>query len=731
MRILIGVMSCQSYTERRQRCLESWIPEAIGLGMDVVFLIGGSSGNATRDGLTLNLPCPDDYASLPQKTCHFLQWAIEHSDCDYVFKCDDDTYLRPDRLAAVETNGRDYIGAEWSPGVGYGSGGAGYWLSRRGMTIVTATLIRHLDGAEDLLVGQCLANAHVPLHIDARFIAFGNADLRPKLDNDVIATHGCDAPWKAHMAEFCGHRPVVSCVPAGRLGNNMFQVAAALGYAAKYPTHDPIFQVGTFGRYGNTMFSRLKYSELPKEHMTIHDAPDFAFNKQIPAYPYCSVVFNGFMQSEKYFAHCSDLIRQTFAIRPAVKAELYARFRKELQAGAVSLHVRRGDYLSKPEFHPVQPIEYYLHAIQYLTDRVSVPYILCLSDDPDWCRQKLLPADQRLIVVEGQDDYSDLALMTLCRHHIIANSSFSWWGAWLGTNSQKIVVAPDVFWGSGFSGYSEHDLIPCGWIRIPTDRLSSHQAGTGDHRAIQSVTDCEESTANAVEIQHQPPRFSHGITMDQIRRLVGRDDPVVLELGCNDGSDTIRFLEEFPQITIHCFEPDSRPLERFCIRDYRCALHRVAIAKTDGIVLLHRSGGSPPDQRMADWDLSSSIYAPTGHLNAHPWCTFERKVVVPTRSLDSWYSEHLSSTQVDFLWADIQGAEGDLIRGGRSTLCDHTKYVYTECYESPMYESQPTRIEILEMLPEFECIGIFEGYNILLRNRRLCSADRVTLADQR
>jgi len=218
-----------------------------------------------------------------------------------------------------------------------------------------------------------------------------------------------------------------------------------------------------------------------------------------------------------------------------------------------------------------------------------------------------------------------------------------------------------------------------------------------------------------------PAEFPHGITMAQIRRLVARDDPVVLELGCNDGGDTARFLEEFPGITIHCFEPDPRPVQRFSIKDSRCYLHRSAIGENDGSVLFHMSGGSPSNEAQRAWDRSSSIRPPTAHLEIHPWCTFDQKMIVPVRSLDSWYSEYLSPSEIDFIWADIQGAEGDLISGGRQTLCNHTRYLYTECYEIPMYEGQATRQQILQQLPEFECIGIYEGYNILLKNRKLCS----------
>lgn len=201
-KLLIGVLSCQAYQERRERCLDTWIPEGLDQGVDVVFLIGGGEGPARREGRNLFLPCPDDYRSLPQKVRGFLRWALDCCEFDYVFKCDDDTYIRPDRLLGLETGGREYIGAEWSPGVNYGSGGGGYLLSRRAAGIVADALPAHPTGAEDLLVGRCLREAGIPFHADGRFIPFGNEQRRPRRDNDVISTHACDAPWKAHRTEF-------------------------------------------------------------------------------------------------------------------------------------------------------------------------------------------------------------------------------------------------------------------------------------------------------------------------------------------------------------------------------------------------------------------------------------------------------------------------------------------------------------------------------------------------
>jgi hypothetical protein len=108
---------------------------------------------------------------------------------DYLFKCDDDTYISLPRLMAVDPAGRDYIGAEWRPGVGYASGGAGYILSRRAVSIVAERLESYPTGAEDLLVGQVLRAAGIEFSVDPRFVPFGSPDRRPCADNDLITLH--------------------------------------------------------------------------------------------------------------------------------------------------------------------------------------------------------------------------------------------------------------------------------------------------------------------------------------------------------------------------------------------------------------------------------------------------------------------------------------------------------------------------------------------------------------
>ncbi len=230
-RILIGALSAWKYHERRRRCLATWMRDADALGVPAVFLLGCPTAVAPEQigAHALVLPCPDDYASLPQRTMWFCRWATQvlgtQYQWDYLFKCDDDTYISIPRLLAFDPAGRDYIGAEWRPGVGYGSGGAGYSLSRRAAAIVAERLAPHPTGAEDLLVGRVLRAAGIELSIDSRFVPFGSSDRRPRADNDLITLHA--APEELILASHA--ETGLDATTSGGIGPNDAVVAGRRG----------------------------------------------------------------------------------------------------------------------------------------------------------------------------------------------------------------------------------------------------------------------------------------------------------------------------------------------------------------------------------------------------------------------------------------------------------------------------------------------------------------------
>lgn len=203
-RIIIGALTGQNMSERRERCRKTWMADAATLGVQVMFLFGDgrSAGPSTLRGDELHTPTPDAYQTLPQRTRAWCEWALQRDDWDYLFKGDDDTYVAVGRLLAYDLADRDYIGGEWRPGINYASGGAGYFLSRKAVSVV-AEKMTCPTGAEDMIVGRRLRESGIKFHVDNRFIAYGKQGeriVRPAKDNNLITTHaiGADVFLAAH-----------------------------------------------------------------------------------------------------------------------------------------------------------------------------------------------------------------------------------------------------------------------------------------------------------------------------------------------------------------------------------------------------------------------------------------------------------------------------------------------------------------------------------------------------
>jgi hypothetical protein len=182
----------------------------------------------------------------------------------------------------------------------------------------------------------------------------------------------------------------------------------------------------------------------------------------------------GCWQSERYFKHCEAEVRGYFAPRAEVLARLQERCGKLLARPTCSVHVRRGDYTRLPEYADLAATDYYERAIARFPAETT---FLFVSDDIPWCQRRF--RDPRFVFVQGQSDIEDLFLMSLCGGHIIANSSFSWWGAWLDRRPQKTVIAP-TRWFAGkyadpslpfssqpYQGFHDSsDIIPPEWIKL-------------------------------------------------------------------------------------------------------------------------------------------------------------------------------------------------------------------------------------------------------------------------
>jgi len=194
-----------------------------------------------------------------------------------------------------------------------------------------------------------------------------------------------------------------------------------------------------------------------------------------------------------------------------------------------------------------------------------------------------------------------------------------------------------------------------------------------------------------------------------LQPLVG---PVVLELGAYDGEDSIWIREACPDVEYYMIEADPHCAN--LIRTYRdmegITLLEVAIADHTGNVEFHLC-----DNECDRAKASSSIRQPKEHLERFPWCTFDRTITVPSLSLDDlFYMLHIQ--RADLVWADLQGAERDMIAGGGEAL-KRIRYLFMEADENELYEGQAVRGELLAMLPDWEVIEKLD-YNLLLKNTK-------------
>lgn len=184
------------------------------------------------------------------------------------------------------------------------------------------------------------------------------------------------------------------------------------------------------------------------------------------------VYYKGFYQRTAYLEGIEDEVRQVFRFHEEqASARTQALLRQiEGDAHAVSLHVRRGDYQQEPFYSTIGCVcteTYYLRAIEALRQRVPGMHCYVFSDDPGWVRARLaLPEAVYVDWNHGPDSWQDMMLMLACRHHIIANSTFSWWAAWLGSGQGRITVAP-ARWYAGQP--LAPDLYPAHWLRVATD----------------------------------------------------------------------------------------------------------------------------------------------------------------------------------------------------------------------------------------------------------------------
>ena len=201
--------------------------------------------------------------------------------------------------------------------------------------------------------------------------------------------------------------------------------------------------------------------------MKIYSIPDIVYDEKILKSPEKIVVYSGYWQSEKYFKEIENEIRKVFSF-PELDGKNKEIEKKIVNEESIAIHVRRGDYINHPTLGGLVTSEYYTKAMEYMERCIQNPKYYIFSDEIEWCKKELDLEGREVVFInhnKGEESYKDIQLMSLCKHNIIPNSSFSWWGAWLNRNPKKVVIAPKR-WFTKESGYRYTDIVPESWIKL-------------------------------------------------------------------------------------------------------------------------------------------------------------------------------------------------------------------------------------------------------------------------
>lgn len=248
----------------------------------------------------------------------------------------------------------------------------------------------------------------------------------------------------------------------GGLGNQMFQVAAAYNLA-KVNGDDAVFNFNSSHTplQGKEAHNYKKNIFKEFTHKNVIDATS-QFNQSGHAFetiPYKKdMVLRGYFQSEKFFEQSKEDISNKFI--SGIKSNQVEEFTSKIKKPIVSLHVRRGDYLMFQNVHTLCSKEYYEKAIETIKKKIGDFTLIILSDDKEWCKNNM-----KGTISPFENELDELYLMSLCNHNIIANSTFSWWGAYLNQNKDKIVIGPKQWFGIG-GPQDQQDTIPNNWVKI-------------------------------------------------------------------------------------------------------------------------------------------------------------------------------------------------------------------------------------------------------------------------
>ena len=287
----------------------------------------------------------------------------------------------------------------------------------------------------------------------------------------------------------------------GGMGNQLFQYAIARSMSLKFNT-DLKFDITSFQwdelrefeltnfnvfggiaseseiqkvkSFGPTLKNRIKYKlinkKIPYYLFSNIKEKGFDYNTDIELLDNKNIYLDGYWQSERYFIKYRSFLLNEISLKNKL-SKVSVQYQKLIEQikNSVSLHVRRGDYIKNSEtntFHGVCDIEYYKKSINYMLQYLNNPTFFIFSDDKEYVKEVFSTIPNCIIVNGVKVDVEELFLMSYCKHNITANSSFSWWGAWLNKNESKIVISPKKWFANLDMQNQTNDLIPSDWLKI-------------------------------------------------------------------------------------------------------------------------------------------------------------------------------------------------------------------------------------------------------------------------
>lgn len=267
---------------------------------------------------------------------------------------------------------------------------------------------------------------------------------------------------------------VISKIKEG-LGNQLFQYAAARSLSLRH--HAPVLMDISHYFASAVRKFELAYFNIPRIETDLEPYAEMIFGVYKEPHFHYDPAFNqshgdvyldGFWQSEKYFKGIRSRLLEELKVKETYVSHLQSKVNIMKIEHSVAVHIRRGDYLSKrfSDTHGVLPYDYYIKAIALLADKLLPVKLYFFSDDMEWAREHI-KTDHPHEFISGdltRDHIEDFHLMCQCKHHIIANSSFSWWAAWLNDYPEKKVISPEKWFNN--LPHDTKDLIPETWIKI-------------------------------------------------------------------------------------------------------------------------------------------------------------------------------------------------------------------------------------------------------------------------